>query len=234
MLHSARAFGVIVLALTVSGLLLAPGARAESGYRYWTFWVSEGENWRFATEGPATTRTSEGDVFGWRFAITTATATKDAQPSISAPAAFAKACADVSAPEGEHRLAIVIDYGSADQAPEDEVPPTNRIECVLALDGSTAAQSLSTIANLRVDQGFVCGVDGYPESECAPVVELPVVELPVIESPALESMELAESTLSSEDNSSGGLPISLIAFAITVFVVLMGLAVLLTRKKART
>jgi hypothetical protein len=72
-------------------------------------------------------------------------------------------------------------------------------------------------------------VDGYPESECAPVVELPVIE-----SPALESMELAEPTLSSEDNSSGGLPISLIAFAITVFVVLMGLAVLLTRKKART
>jgi len=229
MLHSARGFGVVVLALVVSGICLAPGARAESGYRYWTFWMSEGENWRFATEGPATTRTSEGDVFGWRFAITTATATKDAQPSISAPDAFAEACADVTAPEGEHRLAIVIDYGSADQAPEGEVPPTNRIECVLALDGSTAAQSLSTIANLRVDQGFVCGVDGYPESECAPVVELPVIE-----SPALESMELTEPTLSSEDNPSGGLPISLIAFAITVFAVLMGLAVLLTRKKART
>jgi len=105
---------------------------------------------------------------------------------------------------------------------------------VFALDGSTAAQSLSTIANLRVDQGFVCGVDGYPESECAPVVELPAVELPVIESPALVSTELTEPSLSSEDNPSGGLPISLIAFAITVFAVLMGLAVLLTRKKART
>jgi hypothetical protein len=229
MLHSARAFGVIVLALTVSGLFLAPGARAESGYRYWTFWMSEGSDWRFATEGPATTRTNEGDVFGWRFAITTASATEDAQPSISAPDAFADACADVPVAAGEHRLAIVIDYGKADQAPAGEVPPANRIECVLALDGSTAAQSLSTIANLRVDQGFVCGVDGYPESECAPVVELPVIE-----SPALESIDRAETSVSSEADSSGGLPISLIAFAITLLAALMGIALLLTRKKART
>lgn len=229
MLHSARGFAMVILALVVSGICLAPGARAESGYRYWTFWMSEGENWRFATEGPATTRTNEGDVFGWRFAITTASATEDAQPSISARDAFADACADVPFAAGEHRLAIVIDYGKADQAPEGEVPPANRIECVLALDGSTAAQSLSTIANLRVDQGFVCGVDGYPASECAPVVELPVIE-----SPALESNELAEPTLSSEAHSSGGLPISLIAFAITLLAALMGIALLLTRKKART
>jgi hypothetical protein len=223
MLHSARAFGVVVLALVVSGICLAPGARAEGGYRYWTFWISEGENWRFATEGPATTRTNEADVFGWRFAITTATATKDAQPSIAAPDAFAEACADMSAPLGEHRIAIVIDNGSADQAPDGEAPPENRIECVIAADGSTAAQSLSAIANLRVDQGFVCAVDGYPESECAPAVELPV----------LESNELAEPILSSEDEASGSLPISLIAFAITLLVVLMGLAVFLTRKKAQ-
>ena len=228
MLHSARAFGVVVLTLLVSVICLAPGARAEGGYRYWTFWMSEAENWRFATEGPATTKTNEGDVFGWRFAITTATATKDAQPSISAPDAFTEACADVSAPEGEHRLAIIIDFGSADQAPDGELPPPNRIECVTAADGSTAAQSLSAIANLRVDQGFVCGVDGYPESECAPVVELPVVEPPV-----KESNEPGEPILSSEESSSGSLPVSLIAFAITVFVVLMGLAVLLTRKRAR-
>jgi hypothetical protein len=225
MFGSARATGAVVLMLLVSGLIAAPVARAESGYRYWTFWVSDGNDWRFATEGPATTRTNEGDVFGWRFAITTATATMDAQPSISAPDAFAEACTDVSAPQGEHRLAIVIDYGSADQAPDGEAPPANRIECVIAADGSTAAQSLSAIADLRVDQGFVCGVDGYPVSECAPVVELPVIESPVIEP--------IETTLSSEVDSSGGLPISLIAFAITVFIVLMGLAVLLTRKKAQ-
>ena len=129
----------------------------------------------------------------------------------------------------EHGGTKFIPYGKADQAPEGEVPPANRIECMVALDGSTAAQSLSTIANLRVDQGFVCGVDGYPESECAPVVELPVIE-----SPALESIDLAEPTLSSEANSSSGPPISLIAFAITLLAALMGIALLLTRKKART
>jgi hypothetical protein len=195
--------------------------------------MSQGENWRFATEGPATTRTNEGDVFGWRFAITTATATKDAQPSISAPDAFTEACTDVLAPAGQHRLAIVIDYGSADQAPVGEAPPADRIECVIAADGSTAAQSLSSIANLRVDQGFVCGVDGYPASECAPVVELPVVEPPASESPALESNQPTELISSSEESSSNGPPISLIAFAIAVFVALMGLALFVTRKKAR-
>lgn len=243
MRRSARATGVgtVIVALLAPGLLLAPVARAESGYRYWSFWVGDGTDWRFATEGPATTRTENGDVFGWRFAITSATGSSDAQPRITPQEAFATACADVTAADGEHVIAIALDFGTADTAPEGEVPPSARTECVVAVDGSTAAQSLSSIATLRVEQGFVCGVDGYPAAECAPAVDLPESE-PAIDSAGEDATApdatgpdatpAATSTVAAGQGGSGP-PVSLIVFAAVLLVVLIGIALAVTRKSRR-
>lgn len=218
--------GAVILALVVPGLALAPAARAESGYRYWSFWVSDGANWRFATQGPATTRTQNGDVFGWRFAITTASGTDDAQPTATPTEAFAAACAGVTTAAGEHLIAIVLDYGTADTAPEGEVPPPLRTECVVAADGSTAAQSLSSIATLRIDQGFVCGVDGFPAAECAPAVDLPA---PV---PAPDDADVSSSPEAAVQVDSGP-PASLIVFAALLLTALVGIALLVTRRSSR-
>lgn len=227
MRSSARATGALILALLVPGLVLAPVARAESGYRYWSFWVGDGTNWRFATEGPATTRTEDGDVFGWRFAITTATGTDDAQPTVSPTEAFATACAGATAAADEHLIAIVLDYGTGQTAPEGEVPPALRTECVVAADGSTAAQSLSSIATLRIDQGFVCGVDGFPAEECAPAVDLPApVPTPVAAAAPAPAPADAE-----QDGS--GPPVSLIVFAAVLLAALVGIALLVTRRSSR-
>ena len=230
---SVRATGVVIVALVTLGLIVSPVARAESGYRYWTFWVADGSQWQFATEGPATTRTSEGDVVGWRFAVTTATGSKDAVPRVSPEEAFATACSDVVAPTDSHRVAIVLDFGTTSSAPTGETPPQDRIECFVSKEGDTAAQPLSAIAALRIDQGFVCGVDGYPETECAPSVELPdpvLVEPAVAEAAEVQIVEPATSTRTQEQTGSA-VPVSLFAFGAIVFAALLGLAFWVTRKR---
>ena len=48
---------VLAIVLAIAGatamLALAPAARAETAYRYWTYWSVTDGAWRFATLGPA-------------------------------------------------------------------------------------------------------------------------------------------------------------------------------------
>ena len=58
--------GIAILAMTS----IAPAARAETAYRYWTYWQGNAGSWQFATQGSATSNPLDGAVEGWRFAIT--------------------------------------------------------------------------------------------------------------------------------------------------------------------
>ena len=47
------------------------------------------------------------------------------------------------------------------------------VTCVVVAESATGLAIAQAVADLRVDSGFVCGIDGYPASECAPLVEVP-------------------------------------------------------------
>lgn len=176
---AARAAAVLGV---LAGLLLAvvaaaPAAEAAS-YRYWTYWWGQpgSTSWTFAQLGPASDRPKDGAVIGWRFAVTTETGGKKA-PRAQLP--FAALCPSLtSAPDGQKRVAVVVDYGSASDAPPGEKPPgggTVRVECVTAPTAANASTVLTTAGvSLRFgDNGLVCGIDGYPRTECAAVVADP-------------------------------------------------------------
>jgi hypothetical protein len=156
----------------VAGLLLATVSPAHAtGYRYWSFWDRTGTTWTYATQGPSTAVPSDGDVQGFRFAVSedSSDATKP-----RGSASFTGICADTPAREGRKRVALVLDFGTAADAPSGETPPAGRTECASVPRDATTAEALASVAEpLRYGtNALLCAVSGYPETGCGePVAE---------------------------------------------------------------
>ena len=181
--------GVLVtVPLVLVALLAAAGPAEASTYRYWTYWWGSNPGkatpgWTFAQVGPAGHRVGDTWVLGWRFATSTTT-TGSAKPRQSPD--FATLCPSLAEPVvGQDRVALVVDYGTAADAPPGQTPPstsTVRVEC-LTLSASpqhqTGAQALAAAGvTVRSENGLICGLDGYPVDECAPVIPDPVPTQP--------------------------------------------------------
>ncbi|GAB2841515.1 SCO2322 family protein [Streptomyces deserti] len=155
----------VTLALAVF-LLLAGAVQAQAtGYRYWSFWERDGDHWTYATQGPSTTRPSDGDVQGFRFTVSEDSADA-AQPRGTAD--FATICANTPAQDGRKRVALVLDFGTAADAPSGETPPARRTACARVSPDATTADALATVAKpLRYDtNALLCAIAGYPEKGC--------------------------------------------------------------------
>ncbi|MEU8619656.1 SCO2322 family protein [Streptomyces sp. NPDC048623] len=152
----------------------APAQAAPSGYRYWSFWENRGASWSYATQGPATARPADGDAVGFRFAVSRDAA--DATRPSTAPD-FARICSGVEPKAGTKRVAVVIDFGGAEDAPPGERPPAPalRTGCPQIREDATAAEALAAVAKpLRYDSNaLLCGIAGYPEQGCGEQVALP-------------------------------------------------------------
>ena len=160
---------VLCAVVTAVSCLAAGPAQAESGYRYWGYFHSEAgsSSWTFADKGPDDTTPADGSVEGWRFAITVGTSGREPR----AAADFDAICGDTALEEGEKRVAVVIDYGLADEAPDGETPPEPRGECAVVPEQASGTQVLASVADVRVKSGLTCGIDGYPASECGPEIK---------------------------------------------------------------
>ncbi|WP_369217463.1 SCO2322 family protein [Streptomyces flavofungini] len=152
------------LVAVLLGVLTAAPASA-TGYRYWSFWDRDGGSWTYANQGPGTARPDDGDVQGFRFAVSEDS--KDAAAPRGA-AGFRDICADTPAKDGRKRVALVIDYGRAQDAPGGERPPARRSACARVAEDATSAEALASVAKpLRYDsKALLCAIDGYPESGC--------------------------------------------------------------------
>ncbi|MFH9888661.1 SCO2322 family protein [Streptomyces luteogriseus] len=156
-----------VLLLLLASLLLCAGAgqAQAAGYRYWSFWERDGEHWVYATQGPSLARPSDGDVQGFRFAVSedSASATRP-----RGAAEFATICAKTPAQDGRKRVALVIDFGTAADAPGGETPPAARTACARVSLDATTAEALAAVAKpLRYDtNALLCAISGYPEKGC--------------------------------------------------------------------
>ncbi|MGW3105145.1 SCO2322 family protein [Streptomyces sp. NPDC001100] len=157
------------LTLLLAALLLALTANSPAqaaGYRYWSFWDRTGTHWTYATQGPSTTRPADGDVQGFRFAVSKDSADAK-QPRGPAPD-FATICANSPAVEGKKRVALVVDFGTRSDAPSGETPPAARTACATVSPDATTAEALATVAKpLRYDtNALLCAIAGYPEQGC--------------------------------------------------------------------
>lgn len=147
-------------------LLLASAGQAQAtAYRYWSFWQRDGQTWTYATEGPAMARPSDGDVEGFRFSVSQDSA-DSAQPR--ADADFASICASTAGKDGQKRVAFVLDFGTAKDAPSGETPPEPRTACAQVPEDATTAEALAAVAKpLRYDSNaLLCAIAGYPRTGC--------------------------------------------------------------------
>ncbi|MEU1482645.1 SCO2322 family protein [Streptomyces sp. NPDC005752] len=156
------------LLLLVGAVLavLGAGSAQAAGYRYWSFWESDGgKGWTYATQGPSVVRPDDGAVQGFRFSVS-----EDSQDSAQPRRApdFGAVCADTPAKDGLKRIALVLDPGTAADAPAGEEPPAPRTACAQVAPGASTAEALAEVAKpLRYDSSaMLCAISGYPRSGC--------------------------------------------------------------------
>ncbi|MFJ6807617.1 SCO2322 family protein [Streptomyces anulatus] len=151
--------------VAASAVLLGAGSAEAAGYRYWSFWDGNGKNWEYATQGPSLLRPDDGAVQGFRFAVSEDSG--DAAQPRRAPD-FGAICADTPAKDGRKRVALVIDPGTAADAPDGEKPPAPRTACAQVVPDASSAEALASVAKpLRYDSSaMLCAISGYPNSGC--------------------------------------------------------------------
>jgi hypothetical protein len=153
--------GAAVLAAFVAVPLWGTPAHA-SAYRYWSYWSWNGSAWAYSNRGPSA-GVSPGETIGWRFAVQ-----EDSSNAHAPRASGTSLCSD--------GVTVVIDYGTTADEPPNERPPQSQPRgfCATNPDDNTGYRATAEHATLRVrGDGLVCGIDGYPKEECAPIVSSP-------------------------------------------------------------
>jgi len=184
------AFSALVFAGALG--IAAPIANADSAYRYWAYWTASSSagdaTWQYAIEGSGTRVPADGDVEGWRFGLG-----GEAEPLAPGTAPdFDAICGSTQSAEDSKRVAVVVDPGVLEHAPDGEQPGAIVTACVVADPAATGFQVLAEVTDIRTDAGFVCGLGGYPATECAPLVSAKPSE------DAAESDAVASSSASQE------------------------------------
>ncbi|MFD7444516.1 SCO2322 family protein [Streptomyces sp. NPDC059909] len=205
-LGAAPLLGVVVVLGAALALLVASPAQA-AGYRYWSFWQSDGRSggaWGYATQGPATARPADGEVNGFRFSVSTDSA--DSAKPRTAPD-FATLCADVPAKAGTKRVGIVIDFGTPADAPEGDTPPTpdRRTACAQVDPSATSADALAAVAKpLRYNSdALLCAISSYPKSGCGEQVSAGTPAMPPLTRTAPAATDSPTATVVTTDSGSG-------------------------------
>ncbi|MFZ9701817.1 MAG: SCO2322 family protein [Candidatus Nanopelagicales bacterium] len=224
MLKVKRNVALVFIATLFSSLISVTSANAAD-YRYWTFWVTTSDQWSFANEGAGTLKATDQMVTGWKFAVTGA----DNGTPPNQSAVFSELCPDTSEQAGVLRVAVVVDFNDASVAPEGETPPSESlINCVTVNDGQTAADALNAAGlDVRANDGFVCGINGYPKEECGVEVPSTATETTEAETQADTPVVIAENE---EVTESSNTDLQLIALAA---VLVVGLAIVLRMRKKK-
>ncbi|MGI5468491.1 SCO2322 family protein [Streptomyces sp. CA-132043] len=165
----ARGAGALVLAGTATGLAAVPAHADE--YRYWSFWTADApahgkSAWSYATEGPSTARPEDGGAVGFRFTVS-ADSARAATPRATAD--FDAVCGGTKTADGRKRVAVVVDFGTAADAPKGETPPAAREKCARVPEDASAGEALAAVAApLRYDSSaLLCAISGFPAKGCA-------------------------------------------------------------------
>jgi len=228
-----RLFGA-VLPLLLTGLALGgfpSTAHAEEGFRYWNYFhLSQGE-WAFSQVGPAGFKELEdGDVEAYRFGATASSDANGISPRADLDeVSFDAICAGTEANDGEKRVGVVLDYGTQADA-TGETPPAPRGECAVVATDANGQQVLEEVADVRIEDGLTCAIDGYPAKGCGdPVTDVKTADEQTVafEMPSNDSEEAVE-----EGSADDGLPWPLLGVVLLVAVI--GAAALLLGRRNKS
>ncbi|MGH1552802.1 SCO2322 family protein [Streptomyces sp. L7] len=133
--------------------------------RYWSFWDRTGTHWTYATQGPSTARPADGDIQGFRFAVSedSADAKPRARPPTSRPSAptprpWKGKSASPSSSTSVRRPT---------PRPTKPHPPPAPPAPTVSPDATTAEALASVAKPLRYDtNALLCAIGGYPEQGC--------------------------------------------------------------------
>jgi MYXO-CTERM domain-containing protein len=224
----------LVLGL-LAGLLLAgtvaTTAQAEDGYRFWGYYQWSGGKWAFSQKGSDQVVPADGAVEGWRFAV------GGAKPRVPRAAGdFQAICGSTPAEAGKKRVALVIDPGTPEDAVSGETPGPATGTCVVTDPKATGAKILAAAAQVRIEKGLTCGIDGYPAKGCGdPVknINVPATDQPVQLQikPAVGSTATPAASTSSSSGD-GGTPWTGIIIAAVVVLLLAGGGLVLSRRRS--
>lgn len=216
-----RALAALLLA-TVCALVAGAGPAQAAGYRYWSFWERDGDHWTYATEGPSTARPADGEVQGFRFAVS-----EDSRDAVQprGTASFTDICGTTTAGQGRKRLALVLDFGTQADAPSGQTPPEPRQVCARVPADATTAEALAAVAPpLRYDSAaLLCAIAGYPAKGCGEQIADGA-------GTATKPTDAASGTASEADGRDGGPSVGLVAGG-AVVLVLAGAAVWQARRR---
>jgi len=171
---------MLTLLAALAGVVALSGpAQAESGYKFWGYYHLTGGKWVASSKGADGYQPADGAVEGFRYATTTQS---DFDRPPRAMPSFADVCAGTEAANGKKRVALVLDYGTTQDAPEGDTPPQPEAACAVVPAGASTQQALESVQPLRIEKGLICAIGGYPSAGCAEQVKnatVPANEKPV-------------------------------------------------------
>ena len=167
---------ILMSLMSIFAAFMTPQQASATSYRYWTYWWGRPGQaaWQYAPLGPGGDVPGDGWVLGWRYQTTSANGAGAQPPRASAN--FADLCPVAAPASGMERVAAVVDYGDAPDAPEGQSTPSGRVECTeVPTQSHGSAVMRAAEISLRSLNGFICGIDGYPLVGCAtPVAAAPI------------------------------------------------------------
>lgn len=174
---------IIAVAVTALMVLGTSPAQAETGYRYWSFWLNN-NGWEMAQEGAGTLIPKDGDIQGWRYITSPSNTTLEYAPRSSK--SFNEICGDYPAEPESVRVALIIDFGNPEDYPKDTQIPETYEYCSIIKAGDSSMALLQGL-DIRENGGMICALDALPATGCgeevdiaAPVVEKNTDKLPYI------------------------------------------------------
>ena len=161
----ARALIGIATAVLVAAVGMPSAAHAETTYRYWSYWVG-GDTWTYSARGPGFRVPPDAGVEGYHFVVSPKDGSQAGPPNTAA--GYDQLCpGQPTAPVGQKRVAVVLDFGASGIAPVGESPPAISVQCVTVDQAATGLQTLQKVAQLRFhSSGLICGIAGFPATEC--------------------------------------------------------------------
>ncbi len=179
-----KRLAVGICALVVAAMAQMPLPAHADTYRYWSYWVG-GDGWSYSSRGPGFRIPPDGGVEGWRFVVSPKDGSQATAPVASA--SYDELCpGQPLPPDGQKRVAVVIDPGPAGIAPVGETAPERSITCVTAPAADNGLRVLQRVAQLRFhSSGLICGIAGFPARECpGQTTSLPASATPTASAPS--------------------------------------------------
>ncbi len=173
-----------VCARVLAAMAQTPLPAHADTYRYWSYWVG-GDSWSYSSRGPGFRTPPDGGVEGWRYVVSPKDGSQASPPATMST--YDQLCpGQPLAPEGQKRVAVVIDPGPAGIAPVGETPPQLTTTCVTVPTTDNGLRVLQRVAELRFhSSGLICGIGGFPASECpGQSARRPSTSAPVTTAPA--------------------------------------------------